>query len=191
MAQEDILIFSGSPRKAGNSELLLRQVMTSLEQAGRACRHIRLPGLDIHPCIGCNSCARTGTCVFTDAMVELYARIGRCRAILIVSPIYFYGVTAQCKVFIGRCQALWSRKYVLGQTRGIPPRPGYFLSVGASRGKRLFTGAELTVRYGLDAMHCTYDASLLVPGMDTQGEVAHHPDLLARARAFGRTIAAA
>ena len=185
-----ILLLLGSPRKNGNTELLLKNIIQGIEQVHGSWELIRLPGLDIHPCIGCGTCEKAGICVFKDDMQELYEKISRADRIIIGSPIYFYNVTAQTKLFIDRCQALWSRKYVLKQPVGDnSDQRGYLVSVSATRGDRIFEGAKLTAQYVFDAMNCSYAGELLVRGMDKQGIISKNPDELQRAINFGMNLA--
>ena len=183
------LIFLGSPRKNGNSAHLLQQIIQGIEQTGGEWELIRLPELDIHACIACGSCEKTGECVFKDDMQPLYKKIGRADRIIIASPIYFYSVTAQTKVFIDRCQTLWSRKYILKQAISThKDRRGYLVSVAASKGDRVFEGAQLTVRYAFDAMDCSYAGDLLVRGLDKRDAIADHAAELQRAVNFGLNL---
>ncbi len=187
------LIFLGSPRRKGNTHLLVEAVIEGILQENERCRTdvVHLPQLDIHPCIGCGTCSREGNCIFEDDMPALYEKIDRADRIVIASPIYFYGVTAQTKVFIDRCQTLWSRKYLLKQRHPERDRRrGYLISVAATSGERLFDGAILTSRYVLDAMDCPLAGELTVPGADSKGIVGRDAEIMAAARRFGRTIAA-
>ncbi len=189
----NIRIFLGSPRKNGNTHLLAEAVIQGirLENPRARIETIHLPQLDIHPCIGCGTCEREGHCIFEDDMQALYEKITKAHRIVIASPIYFYAVTAQTKVFIDRCQALWSRKYILRQRHPEHElRRGYLISVAATRGERLFEGAILTSRYVLDAMDCPYAGELTIAGADSRGVVGNRPEVIDRARQFGRTIAA-
>jgi multimeric flavodoxin WrbA len=184
------VIFLGSPRKRGNTELLLEQIRPALGGTDNACELIRLPDLDIHPCTGCGACEKTGICVVKDDMQALYEKISQADRIIIGSPIYFYNLTAQSKLFIDRCQALWSKKYLLHQPIGSSPdRRGYLVSVCATNGKRIFEGARLTARYALNAMDCSYGGELLVRGLDKRGAVAERPDILQQAINFGHEVA--
>ena len=187
----NILIFHGSPRKKGNTSLLVEAVIEGARQDNSHGKTelIHLPQLDIHPCIGCGTCEREGNCIFEDDMQALYEKIDRADRIVIASPIYFYSVTAQTKLFIDRCQALWSRRYILRQRHpDHARRRGYLVSVAATRGERLFEGAILTSRYALDAMDCSYAGELTIPGADSKGVVGKRPEILARARQFGRDM---
>lgn len=185
----NVLVFSGSPRKNGNTETLAGSVIAGVEAAGATCELVRLAEKKIHPCIGCGGCEKEGICVIKDEMQDLYPRIESADRIIIVSPIYFYGVTAQTKAFIDRCQALWSRKYLLKRRlRGAVPKIGYFLSVAATKGERVFEGAILTVQYGLDAMDFSYGGELVIRGVDKKGAINGFLDELDRAKEFGTVI---
>ncbi|WP_028584817.1 flavodoxin family protein [Desulfogranum mediterraneum] len=183
-----VLILNGSPRKGGNTELLLEELGRGLREAGCDFRLIDLPSLQIHPCINCGHCEQHGQCIFKDDMEELYHLIPQCRRIIIGSPVYFYGVTAQAKAFIDRCQVLWSRKYLLGTPKGTEEHRGYLVSVAGTSGKKVFDGVRLTARYALDAMGCSYCDELLVRDVDQLGAILKHPEELERARELGRTI---
>ncbi|WP_456385511.1 flavodoxin family protein [Desulfolithobacter sp.] len=182
------LLFLGSPRRNGNTETLLRHVGKGIEEAGGTWELIRLPELDIHPCHGCGNCEKKGTCILNDTMSSLYPRIMVTDRIVIGSPIYFYGLTAQAKLFIDRCQALWSRKYIFNKRRNNPNAQGYLVSTAASRGDRLFDGAILTARYGFDAMDLGYGGELLARGLEHRESARTKPDLLDQAVSFGRQI---
>lgn len=187
----NILIFNGSPRKGGNTDILIDKINQGIEDQGYTAETITIPKLDIHPCIGCGNCEKTGDCIFKDDMVELYEKIGKANRVIICSPIYFYGVTAQAKLFIDRLQALWSRKFILGQIRlGREQLKGYYVGVAATSGGKIFEGAALTVRYAYDAMDFNYSGEYLVRGIDSRGEIGTHQDHLEGAVQFGRDICA-
>lgn len=184
-----VLFILGSPRKGGNTELLLEPVMQGVIAAGSGCELVRVADLDIHPCLACGGCTETGECVVQDDMQQLYKKIDDADRIVVGSPIYFYGVTAQVKAFIDRCQALWSRKYLLGKRlAGKTGRKGYFAGVAATQGEQVFAGAIMTVRYGLDAMDFSYAGELLVRGVDKKGEIARFAGDLERACLFGHDM---
>lgn len=188
-----ILAFNGSPRKGGNTDVLLAAVARGAAAAGGEVVSHRLNAMKFRPCQSCGGCEKAGECVLQDDLSPLYAEILAVRRIIIASPIYFYGVTAQAKAFIDRMQAFWSRRRLLeakGEWRDDPGRRGLFLSVAATRGQKLFDGAMLEVRYGLDAMGFAYSGDLLVPGVDRKGEMALKKEILARAEELGRSFAA-
>lgn len=184
-----ILLVNGSPRQHGNTDILLDKVAEGVRLAGREAETIRLADLTIHPCIGCGHCEAEGVCVIDDDMTPLYDKLARVDRVVIGTPVYFYGVTAQTKAFIDRCQALWCRKYLLGQIRLDRDRlRGYLVSVAATDGGRIFDGTRLTVRYLFDALDVTYAGELLVRGVEGKGAVTRKPDRLAEAVALGEAL---
>ena len=187
----DVLAFLGSPRKKGNSEVLTQELLEGVRQAGGSPEIIRLCDLKISPCISCGGCDETGRCVVEDDMIPLYEKIISIDKIIISSPIFFYGVTAQTKAFIDRTQALWNRKRLLqkkGEWVDNPERKGFFISVAATRGARIFEGAILTMKYGYDAMGMQYGGDFLVTGPDKRGDMAKYEKKLAEAREAGKNF---
>lgn len=187
-----VLCVYGSPRAGGNTDLLLDRFAQAVTASGWPVERVILRELSIHPCREIYAC-RTGGCALQDDMTPLYDRIRDAGAIALASPIMFYGVSALAKAFIDRCQALWSLRYL--QKRPVNrvaggPKPAVFLSVGATRGKRLFEGALLTFRYVCDAIEAEPWAHLTVPGVDGKAEILDHPEALAEAGALGARLAA-
>jgi multimeric flavodoxin WrbA len=187
----DVLVFLGSPRKKGNSEILTEKVLEGVMKAGGSPETIRLCDLKISPCISCGGCDKTGKCVVEDDMTPLYDKIITIDKIIVASPIFFYGITAQTKAFIDRTQALWNRKRLL-QKKGDwvenPERKGFFISVAATRGSRIFEGAVLTMRYGFDAMGLSYGGDFLVTGPDKRGDMTSYEQKLAEASEAGKNF---
>ena len=185
------LIILGSPRKNGNSETLAQSVVSGIEQRPDATvEFIRLNDLRISPCQGCGGCNKTSTCVIKDDMTALYEKVDSCDHLILVSPIYFYGLSAQCKTFIDRFQARWARKYLLGiRFRNDEQRKGTLLATAATEGKKVFDGALLTARTLFDALDLECGDSLLVRGVDQWGAMQEQTQTLEQAVALGRKIA--
>ncbi len=185
------LILLGSPRKNGNSDILARSVASGIEQHPDATvEFIRLNDLHISPCQGCGGCNKTAVCVINDDMSALYEKVDQCDHLIMVSPIYFYGLSAQCKAFVDRCQARWARKYLLGiRFRQDEQRQGTLLATAATKGKKIFDGALLTAYTFFDALDLENGEPLLVRGVDERGAILNQPDTLEQAVALGRTIA--
>ena len=187
----NVLVFLGSPRKKGNSEILTESLLEGVRQAGGSPEIIRLCDLDISPCISCGGCDKTGMCVVKDDMIPLYDKIISTRKIIIASPIFFYGVTAQTKAFIDRNQALWNRKRLLqkkGEWVDDPERQGFFVSVAATRGTKIFEGAILTIKYGYDAMGTNYAGGFFVTGPDKRGDMKSYEEKLQEAVQAGHNF---
>lgn len=137
------LALLGSPRKRGNTEVLLESVRKGAVAAGGEVEVIPLCKLNIQPCLNCGGCDKTGICILDDEMTPLYEKILAADRIILAAPIYFYGVPAHAKAFVDRLQSLWSRKRLLkdaGNWQEDPHRKGFLVSVAATRGKRVFEG---------------------------------------------------
>lgn len=191
-----VLGILGSPRHEGNTELLLEEALRGAASAGASTSLIRVEGLSIAGCNECNDCYETGECSIQDEMTEVYEAIERADRILVASPVFFMSLPAQLKAVIDRCQAFWALKYKLNlplpRPAMAPKRYGAFISVGGTRGQRLFDGTILTLKYFFDAISATPlpDSYLLVRGVDDQGEILGRPESLAAALKLGRRLAA-
>lgn len=185
------LIVLGSPRKNGNSETLAQSVASGILQVpDTSVEFIRLNDLRITPCQGCGGCNKTSICVIEDDMTALYEKVDLCDHLILVSPIYFYGLSAQCKAFVDRFQARWARKYLLGiRFRADEQRQGTLLATAATEGKKVFDGALLTAQIFFDALDLECGESLLVRGVDQRGAMHKQPQILEQAVTLGRKIA--
>jgi len=175
-----VLGVQGSPRKNGNSDFLLNYFLKECETYGAQTQIIRPEKHDIQPCRELLVCEKKGFCPIKDEMEKKgYSLVRKADVVVLASPVFFYNVTAQAKVFIDRCQMFWGRKYKL---KLLDPdsyyRQGFLLSVGASGGKRLFEGVELTSKYFFDAISADYAGSLTYKKVEDSGDIISRPELL-------------
>ncbi|MBU2551262.1 MAG: flavodoxin family protein [Proteobacteria bacterium] len=184
-----VLALQGSPRRGGNTERLLDRVLEVLADHGLTVEKVVLRDLKISPCLEIYQCARTGECAIRDDMAGLYEKLDSAEVVIAATPVFFYGPSAHLKALIDRCQAFWSRKHLAGRERPGPRRRGYLIAVGATRGKKLFDGLLLTMRYFFDALEMDLAGRVLVRGVDGAGEVEGHDEALAQARNLGLEIA--
>jgi len=178
----------GSPRVKGNTDLLLGEALKGAQSEPTEVEKIIVDKLNIAPCREYYGCLKDGNCVIRDDMDAVYPKLLEADGIIVASPIFFYGVTAQLKALIDRCQALWARKYVL---RNLPvkPRKGAFIAVGARKDSRLFDGSILTVKSFFRCFNVEYVGELLVRGVEKRGEIKLHPATLTEAFALGKKLA--
>ncbi len=183
-----VLGIMGSPRLKGNTDLLLDEALKGAKNRGATVEKIVVDGLHIEPCRENYGCEKDGRCVIRDDMDSIYAKLLEADRVILASPMFFYGITSQCKALIDRCQALWVKRYTLKQE---PPagRRGAFIAVGATKGKTLFDGSILTVKYFFDAIGVEYASELLVRGVDKKGDIRKHPTALSDAFELGQRLA--
>lgn len=92
-----------SPRKGGNSELLVDEFIKGAQEAGHAVEKVCLREKKIAPCLACGACLRNGgTCVQKDDMAEVLSRLIDADVIVLSTPVYYYSVCAQLKAMIDR-----------------------------------------------------------------------------------------
>ena len=183
-----VIGISGSPRRGGNTETLLREVLRGAEEAGAETRLFILSRMNISPCLHCDGCVAEGVCGVKDDVGVIYPEIASLDALVLASPIFFYGVTAQAKAMIDRCQAFWNRKYVLKRRIAAKKRKGIFISTGGTKFPDLFEHATATVKNLFLTIDVTYWAELLFSGVDRKGEIKEHPTALKDAYLLGRRI---
>ncbi len=184
-----VLGILGSPRREGNTEILLDEALRGASDHGGLCEKIVLRDLKITPCLEIYKCAEDGVCAIQDEMQGLFPKIIQAERLLLASPIFFYSVPALAKAMIDRCQSLWAKKYILKlPVSPIAERKGAFISVAATRGKKLFDGVRLTVKYFFDAIDVAYSDELFVRGADEKGEVRDQPEALKAAYDLGQRL---
>ena len=105
---KNILIISSSPRKNGNSQMLCEQFKRGAEEKGHTVTLIRLMEKKIGFCRACDGCMRNdGTCVLNDDMEEILKLFQKADVLVLATPVYFYGISAQMKTFIDRTYPIW------------------------------------------------------------------------------------
>ncbi|MEK6635663.1 MAG: flavodoxin family protein [Planctomycetota bacterium] len=181
----------GSPRQNGNSDILLNSAIRGIETNGVDIERIIVRDLKIAPCNSCGGCWEKGVCVIDDDMQKIYSRLVDADGIIVASPIYFMGVSAQLKAFIDRCQAFWARKYILN----LPIREGgriangFFIATAArNTGEGLFTGAVKTIKAFFHVLDTKYIGEILCAGLEEKGDVNKRQELLQQAYEAGKQL---
>lgn len=184
-----ILGIMSSPRIKGNTDLLLEEALKGAQSQGAETEKLLIHNLKISGCLEIYACLKDGNCVIKDDMYNIYPKLLGADRIIIASPMFFYGVTAQLKAIIDRSQATWARKYILKQEMPDSSRKGAFIAVGATQGEKLFEGSTLTIKYFFQAINVKYAGELLIRGIDKKGEIKDHPTALKDAYELGKKLA--
>ena len=178
-----VLGLQGSPRTEGNTSILLSTFLAEAERLGARTLCMDVALKDISPCQECGVCEKEGFCPIDDDMQSIYPLLRQADIIVMATPIFFYGPTAQMKALIDRSQALWARRYVHGLIDpGGKWRRGFLLSLGATKGKNLFECVSLTAKYFFDAVGASLEGALTYRKIERLGEIANHPTALSDAK---------
>jgi multimeric flavodoxin WrbA len=189
-----IVALYGSPRRKGNTATLLKKAVEGARDGGADVEEIVLRDLKLSPCLEIYGCLRTGECAIKDDFQKVRDKILDAQGFMLASPVFFYTVSAHTKILMDRFQSLWVKKYWVDKT---PPeqqthtRKGLFISAGATKGKKLFDGMLLTVKYFFDVLDMELWQSLLYRQLDFQDDVLKHPEYLQEAYDAGKRFASA
>ena len=175
-----IVALVGSVRKGGNTDLLAQAFA---ESAGK--RHevelVSVADYAVYPCIGCNRCYTTDEhrCFWNDDMQQIYDKLKQADVLIIASPVYFYGISAQLKAVIDRLHTPMRNNFAI--------RKLGLILVGAAGLPDLFDPIVLQYRMLLRFFHLEDIGMVLVPGAKDKGDVLA-TDGIRKAREMGERI---
>jgi len=187
--QKQILVLLGSPRKKGNSTTLAQQITKGAESAGAKVETIYLNGLNIKPCQGCYACKKKDSkgCVVDDDMQSLYPKMIASDAWVIATPVYWFNMTAQTKIFMDRCFGLFDASFTVN--------PLYKKKIAIA----MSYGDSDPFNSGcVNALHSFQDAfryvgakivGMVYGSAEEPGEIASNTELLEQAEALGKKLA--
>jgi len=185
-----VIGISGSPRKGGNSEILLDEALKGARSAGASIEKIILNDLDFKACQECGGCDESGSCIIDDDMRLVYKKIAQADRIVIASPIFFGSVTAQLKAMIDRFQSLWVKKYVLKKPASPrKKRKGIFLCVSGSDKEGFFKNARSLVRIFFNTLDIVYFGDLFCGSVDKKSDIKKRIAVLRKAFELGAALA--
>ena len=187
-----LLAIAGSPRKKGNSTSLMLQAVEGARERGATVEVLSARDLKVADCLACESCKRAAdaVCVQKDDMHAVYAAIRDCDALLLASPVYFYGLTAQIKAIVDRCYALLPFEGVAAGEQPVPRlAPGKLLYVITTQADApVFYGLQVysTIAYGMTWLGMKPAGELVATGLQNTGDWQGRDDLIAAAWALVR-----
>ncbi len=188
-----VIAFNGSPRRGGNTEILLAEAVRGVQEHGSEATVYHLDAMNLRACLGCGKCDAAGLCVVKDDMEKIRSEIRAADRIIVASPIFFFSVSAQTKMMIDRCQAFWAEKYV--HKKPVQPGPfgrkGLLLLVGGMKQNEKnvgFSCAEATVRAFFRTVNVQEHVTLAFDAVDKKGEIQQHPTAMKDAYEAGKML---
>lgn len=181
-----ILGFVGSPRRGGNTDLLVQEVLAGAREAGADTDLVHLADLNIRECDGCHACWRGKPCSKRDDMAEIYRKISAADVLIFGTPVYWYGPSGLMKLLIDRfvyfnCPA--NRIQVRGKTAAV---------VIPFEEETLETAQPVAEFFAksLAYLEIRLYGRLLAPGVTARGAAAQKEKLIEQARTMGRACVA-
>lgn len=188
-----VLGLSCSPRRGGNTDLMLDAALEAARGEGASVEKVEVAGLDIHPCQACDACFKTGRCVQQDDMQALYPKLLSSEGVALAAPIFSMGLAAQAKAMIDRLQCCWARKVVLKE-HTVPDdkkresRRGLWLSAAGLNRPDVFDPALVTVKYFFVMLEISHRERVTYFNVDERGAIAAVPGALEECGAAGRRL---
>ena len=160
----NIIVLSGSPRKGGNTDLLVDAFVKGAEKNNNV-EVVSVADYKVNPCIGCNSCFdREGhDCFQQDAMQVVYYKLKCADVIVVASPVYFYGVSAQLKAIIDRLHTPMRNDFKVKKLA--------LILVGAAVLPELFDSIKIQYQLVLNFFKLEDAGMVLVRGAKDKGDV--------------------
>ena len=167
-----------SPRKGGNTEILVQEALSSAQTCGAETELITVCDKDIKPCDGCLSCEKTGNCHIKDDMQEIYRKLLDADGIIWGTPVYFFNVTAQAKTLIDRSYALYTNN------NRLTNKVGGVISVGAGLGNASVWNHFNT----FFSVHHMFSTDFVSGYASKKGEILKDKHAMAASRELGKQI---
>lgn len=157
-----VLIFSSSPRKGGNSDLLCDQFALGAQESGNEVEKISLRDKKINFCHGCMACMKTGKCVQKDDMAEILDKMLKADILVFATPVYFYTMSAQLKVLIDRTVAKYTE---------IRNKKAYLIAASGENDESAMNGTINAFHCFLSCLNNVKDAGhIFITGVNGIGE---------------------
>lgn len=179
-----ILGIVGSPRKKGNTDILVDRILDGAKDAGADVKKIHLKGLTIKECDGCYACWKNKVCPKKDDMNDLYPVIESADVIIFGTPVYWFGPTALLKAFIDRLiyfNCPENRAKIVGKAAVI---------ASPFEDTDMETAAILVAFFEkcFDYLGMKHAGQILVPGVAAKGDILTKRDALERAYQLGSSM---
>jgi multimeric flavodoxin WrbA len=183
---KQVLVILGSPRKKGNSSTLAARIARGAKSAGAEVETVFLHGLKISPCRGCDTCQKTDSkgCAIKDDMQDIYPKLVKADAWVIASPVYWFTMSAQTKIFMDRCYALtaYSENPFLGKRIAIAMSYGDVDPVKSGCVNALRTFQDAFRYAGSKIVGMVYGSAMKA------GEIAENKALMQEAEELGKRL---
>ncbi len=139
---KNVLIINSTYRRGGNSQALAEQFKKGAVEAGNEVNTINLRDIDLHFCIGCMTCQKTGKCVLKDGVNELLPEVQNADVIVFATPVYYYCMCGQLKTFLDRLNPLYGQSNKFKQV--------YLLTTAADTEKGAMDGTVKGIQGWID-----------------------------------------
>ena len=189
-----IVAIYGSPRIGGNTAVLmdyfLKGIMenTRYSEGAVTIDSLLIKDKNISPCRECCNCSKTGECIISDDMQEIYKLLIEADFIAVASPVFFTTVSGYLKAVIDRCQRFWVLKYEHNKKIIRKNRGGIFISTSGSGSKDIFKCSIKVIRSFFDVLFVDYLKDFTFNSIDKRGDILNDEKAISTLFEFGRNM---
>lgn len=177
-----ILALIGSPRKRGNTDILVNEICRGSKTKGHVVEAVRLYDYEILPCIDCRHCKRREdnyACTMKDGMQVIYPKLEDSDLIIFGTPVYWYGPTAKMKLLLDRL-----RPYI--ESRRLKGKKGIVV-IPSEEGPDCCGPLMEMFRMSFDYLGMKMVGSILARAYE-RGEIEKDPEEIKRAYELGASL---
>lgn len=177
---KNVVVISSTPRVDGNSEILAREFARGAKDAGHIVDFVDLKNYNLKYCIGCYACHKTGKCIHNDGMNELGQKLLNADVIAFATPVYFYSMSGQLKVFIDRLVPYYTK--ITADT--------YLIASQWDTNKEIMENTFNAIRgCTIECFeNCKEKGVLYGAGLDGVGEARNNKDYMSKAYEMGKCV---
>ena len=189
-----VVAIYGSPRIGGNTAILLDYFLKGIMENTRYSEDtvmidsLLIKDKNISPCRECGNCSKTGECIISDDMQEIYRLLIEADFIAVASPVFFTSVSAYLKAVIDRCQRFWVLKYEHNKKIIKKNRGGIFISTSGSGSKDMFNCSIKVIRSFFDVLFVDYLKDFTFNSMDKKGDILNNEKAISALFEFGKNM---
>jgi multimeric flavodoxin WrbA len=189
-----IVAIYGSPRIGGNTAVLmdyfLKGIMenTIYNEGAVTIDSLLIKNKNISPCRECCNCSKTGECIISDDMQEIYKLLIAADFIAVASPVFFTTVSGYLKAVIDRCQRFWVLKYEHNKKIIKKNRGGIFMSTSGSGSKDIFKCSIKVIRSFFDVLFVDYLKDFTFNSMEKKGDILNNEKAISALFEFGMNM---
>lgn len=159
-----IVVLTGSPRRNGNTNYLADRFIAGAQEKGHEVFRFDCAAHKVNGCMACNRCGMDGDCVLKDDFSIVRPHLIEADMVVFVTPMYYFGFSAQIKSVIDRFYA------INGRIKGAPKKTA-FLMAYANTGEKDAEAMRVHYQILADYLGWTDMGSVIAPGVWTAGTI--------------------
>lgn len=175
-----VIVLVGSPRRGGNTDLLVDKVLEGASASGSETEKVYLYDLEIKPCVDCRACKKDSfQCAIKDGMQALYPKLEAADAIVFGTPLYWYGPTGKMKLLIDRLRPYIASRKLKGKKAAV--------IVPSEEGAKACRATVSMFKQSFKYLEINFFGTVLAAAYE-KGEVKQKPATLAAAFNLGKSM---